>query len=110
MTIRYNNGFSYEAILLARTEETMRVAITGSDDVVELKQIHGAWISEDCEPVQVEFAWTRQAAAPETTEESCTCSHELAAELIHLLFSGENEPVAAPVAQAMSAPVYHQVV
>ena len=51
MTIRYSNGFSFEAILLSRSEEVLRVAIAGSDEVVELTQINGAWISEDCEPV-----------------------------------------------------------
>ncbi len=111
MTIRYSNGYQYEAILLSRTDERMRVAVEGSDDVVELTQIHGAWVSDDCEPVQVEFAWTRQQATQEISEEDCVCSHDLAARLIHLLFAGENEPeVAAAVGQAIAPPVYHQVV
>jgi hypothetical protein len=110
MTIRYSNGFSFEAILVSRTEEAMRLAVTGSDDIVELQQINGVWVSDDCEPVIVEFAWTAQAAKQQITEEGCTCSHELAAHLIHLLFAGENEPDAAPIAHASSVPVYHQVV
>ena len=39
----------------------MRVAIKDSDDSVEYRLLNGAWISEDCEVVRLEFA-TRGAA------------------------------------------------
>ena len=64
----------------------MRVAIQGSDDVLEFTLSNGIWISEDCEPVQVEFAYRADAA--QIREKDCICSHEFAAELIHLLFAG----------------------
>src|SRR5437763_1444930 len=101
MTIRYSNGYNNEAILLSRTEDSLRVVTKGSDDIVELKQINGAWITEDCEPVQVEFAWMQHDGMASPTEADCICSHELAAELIHLLFAGENH-VEAPAALAQS--------
>ena len=111
MTIRYSNGYSYEGILLSRAENTMRVALQGSDDVVELTRIKGAWISDDCEPVQVEFAWSREAGLVEPTLEDCICSHELAANLIHLLFAGENQIDALPPVERMAPPtVFHHVV
>ena len=110
MTIRYNNGFRLEGILLSRNEDSMRVAVPGSDEVVEFTKIRGAWISDDCEPVQVEFAWTPQPAGAQVTEEDCICSQELANRLIHLLQTGENEPEGVPVGQTMPEAVYHHVV
>ena len=112
MIIRYNNGQTFEAALLSRTEDTMRVAARGSEDVLELKQIHGTWITDDCEPVQVEFAWERRKSAAAVTEAECICPRELAARLIHLLVSGEDETrTAGPAARGtMALPSYEQVV
>jgi len=100
MKIQYNNGLTLEAVLLSRAEGTMRVVAKGSDDVIELNEIAGTWVTDDCEPVQVEFAWTRHPAAT-VTEEDCICSHELAAHLIHLLYAGEEDAAAtaAPFGQ-----------
>jgi hypothetical protein len=112
MTIRYSNGQTFEAALLSEAEHTMRIAIKGSDDVLELKQINGTWVSEECEPVEVDLSWTRQQQLDSIRAEDCICSPELAAKLLHLLFSGENEPDAkAPAGnRAMLLPVYHHVV
>ena len=57
MTLIYADGSRTEAFLLARTENRIRVAIPGSDDPLEFTDMHGTWVSEDCEPVCVEFAW-----------------------------------------------------
>jgi hypothetical protein len=92
MTIRYSNGYSVEAFLLSRNETSMRVAIQGSDDVLELNEINGVWITEDCEPVQIQFEWMRNKDLPVVTVDDCVCPHDLAARLLHLLFSGENDP------------------
>jgi len=46
----------------------------------------------------------------ETKIEDCICSHELAAQLIHSLVAGDDEPEMSPIERVMSAPVYHQVV
>src|ERR1041384_6320885 len=112
MTIRYSNGQVFEAVLLSRTEGSLRVAIQGSDDVQELTQINGTWVSDDCEPVQGEFAWTRRGPVVEVTEEDCICSHELAARLIRILFAGENESETKTMAVGMpeQTAVYHHVV
>ena len=37
----------------------MRAAVRGSEDLVELTQVNGTWITDDCEPVQVTFEWQR---------------------------------------------------
>ena len=88
MTLRYANGLTVEAVLLSRTEGKMRVALKGSDDVVELRELSGTWVTDDCEPVQVSFAWQNAAPAP-TSEEECICPPELAARLIQLLMSAD---------------------
>ena len=58
MTIRYNNGHTLEAVLLSRTATTMRIALQGTEDVLELQNINGAWITDECEPVNVDYAWS----------------------------------------------------
>jgi hypothetical protein len=112
MTIRYDNGQTFEAVLLSKKEDSMRVVLEGSDDVLELKQICGAWISETCEPVQVEYAWMRQTPKPQVTEEECICSPELAAHLIELLNAGDeqSESDAAPMPRVATASGSHNAV
>jgi hypothetical protein len=112
MTIRYSNGQAFEAALLTREENQMRIVLQGSEDVLELQRINGTWITDECEPVQVEFAWTRQSLLDTMSEDECICSPELAAKLLHLLFSGENESTAKnPAAGRMALlPVHQHVV
>jgi hypothetical protein len=88
MTIRYSNGEIFEAAPLSQTERTMRLAVAGRDEVVTLTRVNGGWVSDECEVVYVDFAWTRQAAKAEVTESDCVCPRELAGHLIHML-SGE---------------------
>src|SRR6516225_7375869 len=112
MIIRYNNGQAFEAALLSRTQDSMRIALKGTDDVVELKQIHGVWVSEDCEPVRVDFEWQQQRPVEAVTEADCICSHDLAARLIHLLVSAEDQaPTAVPGARRTTVvPAYQHVI
>lgn len=112
MTIRYSNGHEFEAALLTQTETQMRIVLQGSEDVLDLQKINGTWITDECEPVHVEFAWTRPSLLDTIAEDECICSPELAARLLHLLFSGENEPNAKnPTAgRAAQLPVYLNVV
>jgi hypothetical protein len=91
MTLTYADGSRTEAFLLARSENRIRVAIPGHDDPMELTDIHGTWVSEDCEPVRVEFAWQKKSRAEILTEADCVCSQDLAARLIHLLWAGSDE-------------------
>ena len=92
MTITYQNGLSHEAILLSRSERAMRVIVRDSEDVLELRLISGVWVTEECEPVTVEFASRRPAGAP-MKEEDFICSKDLAAHLIHLLMTDSSEDV-----------------
>ena len=62
----------------------MRVALQGSEDVVVLNDVNGSWITDDCEPVEVSFAWQQPTAAP-LNEEDFICSPELAARLMDML-------------------------
>lgn len=110
VTILYGRGSRGVFALMRRssTEQSIRVAAQGCDDVPEFALTNGRWISEDCEPVQVEFAYRGNAS--QIKEKDCICSHEFAAALIHLLFAGENERQVVPVSEAMAPPVYHQMV
>ena len=114
MTIRYGNGYTVEAVLLSCAHDTMRVAVRGGSDVLELRKINGRWVSDDCEPVDVEFAWLRLQDQPVVSINDCICPPELAAKLLDLLFSGEDGAAAvAAIHEASSAnfdPVYHHIV
>jgi hypothetical protein len=86
MKIRYQNGSAFEGITLSRTQQTMRVAVKGGDDVLEFTNIHGTWVSEDCEPVTMEVGMTC-APVENLSEDDFICSQELAAHLVSLLFN-----------------------
>jgi hypothetical protein len=73
MVLIYGDGSRTEAFLLARTENKIRVAIPGSDDPLELTDVRGTWVSEDCEPVRVEFAWQGRTREQVLTEADCLC-------------------------------------
>ena len=89
MTITYANGQTVEAALVARIENRIRVAFQGGDDVVEFTDVNGTWVSEECEPVQIEFHWSRRTRPVNYTEDDFVCSHDLASKLIHLLLNPE---------------------
>jgi len=89
MIITYQTGKTIEGILVSRNENTIRVALKGSDDVAEFARVSGTWVSEDCEPVQVRYEWQRQTRKALISVTDCLCSKELAARLIHLLWNGD---------------------
>jgi len=89
--IQYGDGRSVEAAVLSRTADTMRVAVKDSDDALVLRCVNGTWVSEDCEPVEVQFHWQRQFPKMSVSESDYICSKELAARLIHLLLNGGEE-------------------
>jgi hypothetical protein len=105
MTITFLNGRAVEAVLLSRSDDTIRLAIEGEDDVTEFRNVSGTWVSEDCEPARIEFAWQRRGHKPTISEADCCCSRDLAARLIQLLFtdSTEEEDVAVPSMGAAEA-------
>src|ERR1039457_6109974 len=63
MTIGYRDGKTIEGVTLARTANTMRVAVKGCEDAAEFINVHGTWVSEDCEPVTIEYGPRRNPLA-----------------------------------------------
>ena len=96
MTIHYNNGERREAILLARTEASMRVVIRGSADTTELREAEGRWLADNGEPVDIEFAWMRKAEQPSLRIGDYVCPQELAARMIEMLLAGDDAGEAQP--------------
>jgi hypothetical protein len=88
VTITYPDGTALEAIVLSHEENEIRAIAAGCDDVLAFTRIHGTWISEEIEPVAIEFAWQRRQKSPVTSEDDCVCPKELAARLIQSLFRG----------------------
>ena len=91
MILTFADGSTTEAVLLARTENKIRVAIPGSDDPLELTDVHGTWVSEDCEPVRVAFQWQVETRGQVPAEADCICPRALAERLIRLLWTGEED-------------------
>ena len=88
MTITYLNGTVFEAVVLSHEENAIRAIAPGCEDVLVFTRIQGTWISEELEPVAIEFAWQRRGTSPSTSEDDCVCSKKLAARLIAMLLSG----------------------
>ena len=91
MTIHFLNGASVEAVLLSQSENSVRVSMKGADDATEFVRKDDIWVSDDCEPARIIFAWQQTAPAAPVSEEDFCCPPELAARLIHLLHSGEDD-------------------
>jgi hypothetical protein len=85
MKIRYQDGTTFEGVTLFRSQQTMRVVVKGGDDVMELNNIRGTWVSDDCEPVMLETGLPNKFAA-DYSDESFICSQALAEHLVSLLF------------------------
>jgi len=88
MTITYSNGTVLKAIVLTHEEHEIRAIAAGSDDVLAFTWIHGTWITEEIEPVTIEFEWQRRGAPQVCSGVDCVCPKELAANLIQTLFAG----------------------
>ena len=85
MTITYLNGTVLEAIVQSHEENAIRAIAAGCEDVLVFTCIHGTWISEELEPVAIEFAWQRRGTSPSPSEDACVCPKALAARLIQSL-------------------------
>jgi hypothetical protein len=55
IVLRHSRGRYQEAILLAAGPGSMRLAIPGREDVLELTLTHGRWTAEDGEAVEIGF-------------------------------------------------------
>ncbi len=92
MTIQYANGRKVRGVVLLRGDNEVRVAVEGVEDAVVFTRHAGTWVSDDCEPVRLEFAWQRSLGSVEVSEADCICSKDLASRLLTLLAS-DSEPV-----------------
>jgi hypothetical protein len=54
--VRYKSGRTLQGILLALGDQSIRLAIQGSDDAAVYRLVSGQWVSEDCEVVTFDFA------------------------------------------------------
>ena len=81
MTIKFWNGRRTDAVLLGWTGDRMRVIARGDDETLEVSRIRGAWVTEDCEPVSIQFAWEAADRRRENGENECICPPEAAARL-----------------------------
>jgi hypothetical protein len=88
MTITYANGTVLKAIVLSHGEHEIRAVAGGRDDVLVFTRIHGTWISEEIEPVTIEFEWQRHGSSHTCSVDDCVCPKELAARLIATLLGG----------------------
>ena len=87
MILTFLDGRTVNAVILTGTESTMRVALEGAEDILELTNVHGTWVTADCEPVRIGFAWQPRARAVPPSEADCICPQDLAAHLIRSLLS-----------------------
>lgn len=104
MTITYANGTILKAIVLANEEHMIRAIAAGSDDVLAFTHISGTWVSEELEPVDIEFEWQRCGAALVLSEDDCVCSQKLAAHLVQTLFAGSEAQIAGEEPLYLSSP------
>jgi hypothetical protein len=111
MTITYANGQTIKAALVVRTDNRLRVALAGSDDLTEFTQINRTWVSEDCEAVNIDFGWPARTNR-EYKEEDFVCSEDLAARLVDLLLNPEEdgELNAAPPLKSLDSTAGRMVV
>jgi hypothetical protein len=101
MKIRYGNGQMAETITFCHSETSMRVAIRGTDDALELRRVGATWVAEDGEVV-IDGNSRRLSGC--ITEEDCICPPDLAARLLDLLYTDSSEDVEeAPCALARPA-------
>ncbi|GEM_PF-3101264 len=47
-----------EGVMLAASQDTMRIALRGSADTIELRRVKGRWIGDDNAPVDFEVLLT----------------------------------------------------
>jgi hypothetical protein len=90
MTITFPDGTRHQAALLTRSQNNLCVAVQGWDDASVFTRINGTWISEQADPVSIEFEWEkRQATVPSLDD--CICDKRLASRLIARLLNPSDE-------------------
>lgn len=59
MIIGYH-GSTKDARILARSGDSMRIAMENCDDAIQLNRIDGNWFSEEAKPISFEFLWASE--------------------------------------------------
>ena len=85
MIIQFANGTTMEGVALARIDNTMRVALRGHNDAIEMFQVNGCWLTEDWEPVRIRTGLDACTPVFAPSEAEFVCPQDLASHLIHLL-------------------------
>lgn len=91
MILQYENGKTVEGVALYSTDSTMRVALRGHHDVIELVRVDGQWISEDCVPVRIQPAWQLGHPLQQVPEADLVCPREVAFQLARLMSGTSRE-------------------
>jgi hypothetical protein len=92
MIIKYPDGRTVEAALLARHGNSMRVVLQDGQDVVEFIDAQGTWLSESLETVEILFEWQKRLQpADDLSDESFICAPDLADHLMRLLANPRDE-------------------
>jgi hypothetical protein len=85
MTITYPNGTVLPAVVLSNGEDEIRAIAPDCEDVLVFTRIRGMWVSEELEPVAIEFGRKADAAPAAYSDDDYICPKELAASLIQSL-------------------------
>jgi len=91
MKITYPDGTAVDAILLSRSPEVLRFAVSGDDDARMLTLNNGSWTSENGLAVTIEFEWEGPRLNKVPTIAECVCSKQLASRLIAELVSPDRD-------------------
>lgn len=54
LILRYSNGRRLDALLLSLREDSMRIAVHGRNETLELEFVYDRWISEEGQRVSIE--------------------------------------------------------
>ena len=104
MTITYLNGAVLRATVLSHADDEIRAIAPGCDDILVFTRFSRAWISEEIEPVTIEFEWQRRAPVRAAFEEDYICPKELAVHLVQTLFAGSEPQHAVPDRNYVNGP------
>jgi hypothetical protein len=55
LLMRHPAGITFEAVILARGKNRMRVVVSGFPDTIELRRFGSQWFDEEQQPMELEF-------------------------------------------------------
>lgn len=82
MIITFSDGRKLEGRIYTQTASTMRIVVKENEELVDFTCIRGLWLSANCEPVEIGYAWRRIPTIRMISEAVCICSQELASRLV----------------------------